>query len=548
MSSPSVQRPGSLLFAFPRVGRRWSAGLRAALAFGVPALIAVASGYTQQSLVVTLGAFAVLYGEGRPYRTRWWVVLTAGAALLAAATLGSVVGHVVFDAAAPDRAWPFVVEVVLVTVVGVVGSYVVDAARLGPPGAFFAVLVAAVAVLMGKSGLSPATVVVCTAVGVVSALVVSMAGVVRDRTKPERSAVAAAERAVAAYLDAHTDDEPAADARHAAGAALSAAWGAVYDAAPNEELQRSMLATHRRFAGVASADPDTAADHLAPQPRPQIPLSRPTLLYRLRRSVAPDSHATITALRVGVASLVSGGVSILFGLDRPDWAVLATVLVLHQGPDRVRGTVRGLHRFAGTIVGLVLFVGLFHLSLRGAALVLVLMVLQFLIELFIVRNYGVAVAFITPVALLIGGANSTAGIATVVRDRLVETALGAVVGVLALWIVAPRSHRRNMLWAERRALDIARRLVDEVTRNPADGPHAMRLRRDLQFELVGCARSGIHAAHDEREWTERHWQAHAEVGRLGYDLLGACWSASGTTVGDREGWTNALRRADGATR
>lgn len=548
MSSPNVARPGALLVAFPSVGRRWSAALRAALAFGIPALAAVATGHTQQSLIVTLGAFAVLYGEGKPYRTRWWVVLTAGAALLAAATIGSVVGNVVFDATAPGRVLPLVIEVLLITAVAVVGSFVVAAGRLGPPGAFFVVMVCGIAILMGKSGLSPSTVIACTAIGVASAVVVSMAGVVRDRTKPERSAVAAADRAVTAYLENGAGTE-----RHAAGAALWAAWGAVYDAGardrePSSRLQQSLLATHRRFAGAASTDPETADDHLAPRPRRQIPLARPTLRYRLRRSLAFDSHAGITATRVGIASLVSGGLCIVLGLGRPDWAVIATVLVLHQGPDRVRGTVRGMHRFLGTVVGLVLYAGLFELSLRGAGLVVVLVMLQFLIEVFVVRNYGVAVSFVTPVALLIGGASSGASLGTSVRDRLVETTVGAAVGVLALWIVVRRSHRRNVVWTESRVVDVARRLLAVVAREPVDAPDALRLRRDLQFELVGCASSGIHAAHDERDWAEQRWPAHAEIGQLGYDVLAACWSTPGATVRDVDGWAAALARVDAERR
>ncbi|KAA0022388.1 FUSC family protein [Antrihabitans cavernicola] len=529
-----------MFVGLPPVGRRWSAGLRSAFAFGIPALIAVTIGHNQQALVVTLGAFAVIYGEGRPYRTRWSTVCIAGAALFGAAAVGTVVGK---------AGGSQVVEVLVLAVVAMIGAYVVAAARLGPPGSFFFVLVCAVAVLMAKGGLSPAVILSCTAIGVASAVVVSMAGVVVDRRKPERMAVAAAQRSVAAYLQQRESGAPAGNARHDAGAAVHAAWTAVYDAGlpertPNSALPQTLLDAHMRFVGIAVADPDTANDRQAPQPRPQIPLARPSLAYRLHRSLSFQSQAATTAMRVAVASLVSGGVSIAFGLPRPDWAIIAAVLVLHQGPDRIRGSVRGLHRFVGTAVGLVFFGVLFQLSLTGVWLILVLMALQFLIELFIARNYGIAVVFITPVALLIGGgSNPNIDIATVMRDRLIETTVGVAVGVAALWLVVPHAHRRTFGWTAARTLDAGQGLIELVRRERTDTLAALRLRRDLQFELTGCARSGVDSAYNERSWTERNWSAHAAVGQLGYDLLGACWSAPDGTLADPNSWSEDFRRA-----
>ncbi|WP_433710996.1 hypothetical protein ACQP2U_32770 [Nocardia sp. CA-084685] len=48
-------------------------------------------------------------------------------------------------------------------------------------------------------------------------------------------------------------------------------------------------------------------------------------------------------------------------------------------------------------------------------------------------------------------------------------------------------------------------------------------RRDLQFELVGNHLSGVAAYRDEPPWTSAQWPRHAEIGRIGYDLLARCW-------------------------
>ncbi|MFC5113897.1 hypothetical protein ACFPN7_08095 [Amycolatopsis halotolerans] len=157
----------ALMFALPPVGRRWSAGLRAAAAVAVPGIALVLAGASASALFVTLGTFAVLYGEGRPYRVRAGVVATAGAGLLAAAALGASVGTVV-----P----PGPVSVLVVSTVAVLATYVVDALRLGPPGPLFFALVCAGAQAAVEAGAQPWVVLGCAAAGVGSSVVVSMAG------------------------------------------------------------------------------------------------------------------------------------------------------------------------------------------------------------------------------------------------------------------------------------------------------------------------------------------------------------------------------------
>ncbi|TJZ76548.1 FUSC family protein [Rhodococcus oryzae] len=544
---PPAPRTRSLAFGLPPAGRRWPGGVRAALAFGVPALLAVAFGHQEQALIFSLGAFAVIYGEGRPYRARWRVVLLAGAALFTAAGLGALVGGTVYRTWPFDSALPALIEVAMLAAVALVGTYVVSAARLGPPGSFFFVLTCAVATIMSRSGISAVVIVGCTAIGVVSALVVAMAGALRDRRAPERDAVAAAVRTVNAYVELRNSDAPAVGARHQAATAVHAAWAAVYDAGlperrPAADPVRSLLSAHLRLVGVARSD-DDGPDLELDAPAPQIPLARPDFRYRIRRSFTLDSHACSTALRVLLACLVAGSLSVAVGLDRPDWAVIAAVLVLHQGPDRIRGTVRGVHRFVGTAAGLVLFAALYALTPTGAGLIVLLMVLQFLIELYIARNYGLAVIFITPLAMLIGGASHPdADIGPMIRGRFLETLLGVVVALAVLWAVTPHAHRRDLRWTETRTLDTALTLVSGLRATAPTAAAMMALRRDVQFELIGAGLSAADAAHNERAWMQRQWPRHLEICTLGYDLLAQCWAtAPNGRLADPDGWEARLR-------
>jgi hypothetical protein len=504
---PRVARSRALLFALPAAGRRWSAGLRAAVAVGLPGAIVVLAGQPGSALFVTFGAFAVLYGEGRPYRVRARIVLTAGSTLLLAAALGVAVGGA--TSAKP-------VVVLVVTAVATLAVYTIDALRLGPPGALFFALVCGGALVATEAGANPLAVLGCTALGAVSSALVSMAGVVADRGKPERQAIERAVRAVDAYVESGGSG---AEARHAAGAAISAAWSAVHDAgrAATAEPAATLAAAHRRFAETAEPGAAETAEPGEPVAGAGLPLPRPGVRYRLRRSATIRSHATLTALRVAIVCAIAGGAGYALGLDRPHWAILSALVVLQQGTDRVRANVRGLQRFAGTTLGLAVFAALVQLAPAGLALIATIAVLQFCIELFVPRNYAVAVVFITPVALLAGGAAATGPVGAVIRDRLVETAIGVALAMLSQYWLAPDAHRATFQWSGSRVRAAALTLL-------ATAPPTLAHRRDLQFELEGTTRAAIDSAHNDPGWTRRHWPAHAALVHLGYDLLAACWA------------------------
>nr|WP_280476597.1 FUSC family protein [Nocardia asiatica] len=537
---PPKGRVGSLLFALPPAGRRWGVALRAAVAFAAPAAILTGLGRPDAAVFVMFGAFAVLYGEGRPFRVRGWVVLAAGVALLAACAVGAATGAVLGAGSGSS-----LVMVLVVSAIAVLAVFVIDALRLGPPGALFFALVGAGAMKAVESGTAVSTLLFCTACGVAASIVVSMAGVLRDRRKPERTAVEAAVRAVDAYVAAREAGTPAIESRHRAGAAMADAWAAVYDAGlPSDPGEAELLATlqdaRRRLAGHAPAEDDT--DDLLVDPL--VSFARPGVGFRLGRSLSLSSHAAISSMRVAVGCLGAGALSALLGLERPHWAVLSALIVLQTGPDRVRGRVRAIHRFVGTIVGLGLFALIYQLEPAGYALIVLIAALQFCIELFVPRNYALAVVFITPVALIAGGVTLTGGpIGPVLRDRLVETVLGVAVAVLALHGVAPRGHRRTFRWMERRVRAAARDLLDRLRRQPMDA-EAWVLVQHLQFELVGVVRSGIDAATDDPEWTREYWPEHAAVAHYGHDLLAACWVLRpGQWLADPDGWDARLAAA-----
>ena len=163
-------------------------------------------------------------------------------------------------------------------------------------------------------------------------------------------------------------------------------------------------------------------------------------LYSLRHKVAqpvsPSPPATFDF--VIVDSVVIGafvGIALALAqslqLERSYW-VLASCLGVMQGASRRAVWNKQVHRIIGTGVGLCLSWGLLTLSLDPWSFSLMIMVLAFVIETLIVRHYGLAVIFITPLTIFI--AESTllrhGSPDALLLSRLIDTVLGSVLGLI----------------------------------------------------------------------------------------------------------------------
>ncbi|MGN6221327.1 MAG: FUSC family protein [Microbacterium sp.] len=167
--------------------------------------------------------------------------------------------------------------------------------------------------------------------------------------------------------------------------------------------------------------------------------SRRTSAARTLREILPgpawSTGERMLVARVAIVTVVGIALGLLIDPDRAYWIVGAAIAVIGVAADRRAAFTRGLHRMIGTVVGAGVYLLLAPLPLPALWLALVLGVLQFTIELFVVRNYALALVFITPLVLLLTGA-ATGAVDTVavaaerVVDTLVGAALGAVSGLL----------------------------------------------------------------------------------------------------------------------
>ena len=169
---------------------------------------------------------------------------------------------------------------------------------------------------------------------------------------------------------------------------------------------------------------------------------RPRRLGELISGPVFDADSRILVIRVALTAVVGTMLGLVIETHRLYWIVAASTAVIGFVAHRRGALQRAVHRSIGTIAGIAVYALLVLLHPQGALLVLIMMALQFLIEISIVRHYALALMFITPlVFLLLSGASGGAtGGPEVIADRLIDTIVGAGLGAASA-LLHPRHNR-----------------------------------------------------------------------------------------------------------
>jgi uncharacterized membrane protein YccC len=160
-----------------------------------------------------------------------------------------------------------------------------------------------------------------------------------------------------------------------------------------------------------------------------------TLRTQAPQPVAPLPPATFEfvvfdSVVIGLFVGLSMALAQLLDLQRAYWVPVSCVAVI-QGISFRAVWNKQLQRLVGTVLGLLLFLGLLALPLDKWTISLMVMVLSFIVEVMIVRHYGFAVIFITPLTLFLAEAATLGhGVPTgILQARLVDTIVGSLVGL-----------------------------------------------------------------------------------------------------------------------
>ncbi|MCF7551854.1 FUSC family protein [Pseudonocardia sp. WMMC193] len=158
--------------------------------------------------------------------------------------------------------------------------------------------------------------------------------------------------------------------------------------------------------------------------------ARRPLVVRAARATRED------LLDVLLACALAAPVAVLVGVEHLYWVLIGAVVPLAAAHTTHR-LARGVHRVAGTAVGLLVAWPLLAADLPPWAVVLAAVLLQTAAELLILRNYGLALVCVTPLALVVGAIMHPAPTGDLLADRILAT----VVGVAAALVVVVARRR-----------------------------------------------------------------------------------------------------------
>ncbi|MFG2498462.1 FUSC family protein [Streptomyces sp. NPDC048441] len=466
----------------------WAAVARASIAMALPLLIGLAAGQPAYGALASMGALSGVIGDtADAYRMRIFNI--AVPQLFGA--LGVTIGSLVFG-----HGWIAVGVVTLVALASGMMSTIGAVASVAGLLLLLNSVVGAGLPMPGEWWLAPA---LMTGGGLLVLTLALLAWPLRSGV-PERAAVAATYRSVAALLEA-AGTERYGEARTAVTTSLNQSYDLVLarrtrshgrnpdlvrliaqlnaitpvvEAAPvahqcGEPMPPEVPAAVRRLADeVASPgdgavpapvlpDPlnlsadavDHALRHVAetlnnPDPHGIVNvddrLGRPAALRvrarRAARNVLLSSASWRYGLRLALCIGIAQSLVSLIEVPRSYWVALTVTFVLK--PDFGSVFSRAVLRALGTAAGLVVAAAVLSEVPRGWWDVPVMMVLAALIPAFTPRGYGYQTAAITPVILLLSDVLNHQGFGLVV-PRLVDSLIGCAISLVAGYLLWPES-------------------------------------------------------------------------------------------------------------
>jgi len=534
----------------PAPPRRAVYALRAAVSLGVPILVGWLAGDMAAGLMASIGGFTGLYGSGRAYRSRARLLALIACGFAVTVSLGVYAGSVPWLA------------IVVVALLAMLATWLCNALLVGDPGAYLFMVACAAGTSMSAAHLHVGHVAWLVLAGGLFAWLLQMTGALVEPHGPERRAVLSAGQAVIVYFDALGSTRES-RARHDAAYALHQAWTVLITQQPAHarvdavigRLRATNRALHLHFASALGAgrwDSPTVVEaktevqrllgciddpHIHPvEARDQLPIGRPNAWAMLVDALRPGSLPRRVVLRVGVAALAVGALAATAHLQRIYWAVAAAVLMLHQGFDWIRTVQRSVQRTVGTWIGLVLAGAILVLHPQGAWLALTIMALQFVLQLLVVRNYGLAAIFVTAVAMAIasGGRHIEDPLAYLL-PRGIDTLAGCAMALIVYRLLPPRAAEKHIPDRIVRCLQAIDALVDVIASGDVTSPAARAKRAGVQrtsFALIRAYDLALASSASERRAAEEAWPAIAATERLAYRTLGVCWAMEHARVSE----------------
>lgn len=167
------------------------------------------------------------------------------------------------------------------------------------------------------------------------------------------------------------------------------------------------------------------------------------------RTVSPNPTPTFDAMvfdpvMIALFTGLSMAMAEMLAFEKAYWVPISCMVVVQEASLRAVWN-RHIQRIVGTGIGIGLAACIFLLPLSIWLLCLIMMVLVFIIEFMVVRHYGFAAIFFTPLAILLAEAAHLGQGSPwpMMEARFFDTVLGCVIGLLGgICIHHPEFRRR----------------------------------------------------------------------------------------------------------
>lgn len=126
----------------------------------------------------------------------------------------------------------------------------------------------------------------------------------------------------------------------------------------------------------------------------------------------------------------------IFKMHNPYWIPVSAMAVM-QGANIRHIWRRSIHRIVGTLFGLALCWVILSISNSPISVCISIISLQFIIEMLIVRNYTLAVVFITPMTILLAETANPFMQSTdqLILARLIDIMIGSIIGAIGGYLI-----------------------------------------------------------------------------------------------------------------
>lgn len=463
----------------------WTKAFCAGLCAALPSLIGLILGNFQYGLLAGIGGFTYLYVFNEPYAQRAKKLLSVLLCLTFAVFLGTLV--------AP---YP-ILSAFMIGGIGAIATFIFGTLKIPGPAAVFLVLGFAMTTGMPiDPSLAPLRAGLIFLGGTLSWLI-AMAGWFFNPHGPETTAVKRVYRELASFLDS-VGTETFNDAREKTVVAMKEAnhtliagyisWqssdfykrlyllnehaSSIYlevldrSVEKNKKLPSELGESVRALTSSIEANKkstpdrilqpdqdDEAVDHLftsvynadAIMNEPmskinrEIQITKQSVKTVFLGAFDKTSIVFLTAVKYGIILTIAALIAYAFEFNRSYWVPLSCAAVL-LGSTIMSTFLRAIQRSVGTIIGVVIASLILSIHPEGFFISMIILLLTFLTELFIVRNYALATMFITPNALVM--AESTTQMHNMpffATTRIIDIIIGCLIGLLGVLLVGRTS-------------------------------------------------------------------------------------------------------------